>query len=96
MMGERRQTGAEDRTGTEQSGDMDARPPLPPSTRRPGHPPTHCLMRLFLRGPLQMTASSGLGSMKPMDITPRFSCACCVCGGGRVGRDGGGWRCAEG
>lgn len=35
---------------------------------------THCLIRPFLRGPRQMTASSGLGSMKPMDMTPRFSC----------------------
>jgi hypothetical protein len=29
----------------------------------------------FLRGPRQMTASSGFGSMKPMLITPRFSCS---------------------
>lgn len=35
--------------------------------RASGRPP-------FLRGPRQMTASSGLGSMKPMLITPRFSC----------------------
>ena len=27
----------------------------------------------FLRGPLQITASSRFGSMKPMDITPKFS-----------------------
>lgn len=43
--------------------------PLPPHVRC-----THCLMRPFLRGPRQITASSGLGSMKPMDMTPRFSC----------------------
>ena len=35
----------------------------------------NCLMRPFLRGPRQITASSGLGSMKPIDITPRLSCA---------------------
>ena len=29
----------------------------------------------FFRGPLQMTASSGFGSMNPMLITPRFSCS---------------------
>lgn len=28
----------------------------------------------FLRGPRQMTGSSAFGSMKPMLITPRFSC----------------------
>jgi hypothetical protein len=32
-----------------------------------------CLMSPFLRGPRQMTASSGFGSMKPMDMTPRLS-----------------------
>lgn len=42
--------------------------------RRGTAPPTDCLIRPFLRGPRQMTASSGLGSMKPMDMTPRFSC----------------------
>mmetsp|Transcript_45702 Transcript_45702/g.97411 ORF Transcript_45702/g.97411 Transcript_45702/m.97411 type:complete len:354 (+) Transcript_45702:275-1336(+) len=30
----------------------------------------NCLISPFLRGPRQMTASSSLGSMKPMDITP--------------------------
>ena len=33
----------------------------------------NCLMRPFLRGPRQITASSGLGSRNPMDMTARLS-----------------------
>ena len=33
----------------------------------------NCLMSPFFRGPRQITASSGSGSRKPMDITARFS-----------------------
>ena len=33
----------------------------------------NCLMRPFLRGPRQMTASSGFGSRNPMDMTARLS-----------------------
>lgn len=33
----------------------------------------NCLMRPFLRGPLQITGSSLLGNMNPMDITAKLS-----------------------